>query len=48
MSKAIEDGLQYNLRSAALCGVLLQKNEIFTLEELFVTIAGLSFQGEFS
>ena len=48
LNKTIEDGLNYNLRSAALCGVLLQENEIFTLEELFTTITSLSYHGEHS
>ena len=48
LNQVIEDGLKYNLRSAALCGVLLQENEIFTLEELFTTIASLSYHGEHS
>ena len=48
LNKVIEDGLNYNLRSAALCGVLLQENESFTLEELFTTITSLSYHGEHS
>ena len=48
LNKVLEDGLKYNLRSAALCGVLLQENEIFTLEELFTTITSLSYHGEHS
>ena len=48
LNKVIEDGLKYNLRSAALCGVLLQENDIFTLEEFFTTITSLSYHGEHS
>lgn len=43
----IGDSLRYNLRCAALCGVLTQREEEFTDMELFTAIANLSYQGGF-
>ena len=47
LSQSLREALSFNLWTAALCGVLLQQKEVFTAEDLFTTICGLSYKGIF-
>lgn len=45
-STKLTQALQTNYQSAMLCALLLMDKEPFTLEELFISLTGVSYIGE--